>query len=326
MFWLRNARQGPRHAEKPGFAATTQRWAATHDRAFGLVVLMFPFWLVGQVARDDAWLTGMCFYIPSPFLAGAYLGFGLDYALKRRFRRSLVALALSVLPLGFVMLVENQFLRPSTPAQARAVRLVHWNVGGKLRPDGEQRVLRAEQADVYVLSEMGDGALVRDFRETLGPSYQATVFGNLAVVAKGEVRPRGWLLNRAGARVHSVAWEHEGRSALLFVVDLPANVLVARAPLLEAVNAFIERDQPDLILGDFNAPRRSRALARLPDGYQHAYDTVGRGWGYTWPVPLAMCALDQCIFSSRVVPVQYRLVSTMQSDHRYQIFDFLSGP
>lgn len=300
-----------------------ERLAAIRDRVFRLAALLFPFWLVGQAARDDSWLTGLCFYIPSAFLMVAYLGFGLAYALGKRYRRSLLALVLGVLPLGFVLFVENDFFRPRPPARSDAVRLVHWNVGGKLRPSGEQRVLLAERADVYVLSEKGNDLPVQQFRDALGPSYQARVFGNLAVVAEGDVRSRGWLLNRDGAKVHSVAWEHEGWSLLLFIVDLPSNVLVARAPLLREVVALIERDRPDLVVGDFNAPRRSRALTRLPGGYRHAYDSVGRGWGYTWPVPLPMYSLDQCIFSGRIEPVRYGLVSTTRSDHRYQVFDFL---
>ena len=77
-----------------------------------------------------------------------------------------------------------------------------------------------------------------------------------------------------------------------------------------------------VITRDFNAPRRSLAFTELPAGYQHAFDSVGFGYGNTWPMPVPMYALDQCIFGPRVVPADYRLVSSAHSDHRLQVFDF----
>lgn len=79
---------------------------------------------------------------------------------------------------------------------------------------------------------------------------------------------------------------------------------------------------PFWVVGDFNAPRRSRALCELPAGYRHAYDTAGTGCGYTWPVPIPMYALDHSLHSASIVPVRYTLESSVYSDHRLQIFDF----
>jgi vancomycin resistance protein VanJ len=305
-----------------GATTAKQRLASVRDRAFAVASMLLPLWLVGQIARDSSWLTGLCFYIPSAFLAMAFLGFGLIYALGKRHRKALLAVAISLPPLGFVGFVENRFFRPRPPAHPGALRLVHWNTGGALSRSGARRVLLAQHADLYVLSEIGASQSVRSFTEALGQPYQASVFGNMAVVGKGTLRPGGWIFNRNRAKVQSVVWEHAGRSATLFVVDLPSDVFVPRAPILEEIINLVERYQPDLIVGDFNAPRRSRALGELPTGYGHAYDTSGSGFGYTWPVPVPMYSLDQCIHASRVTAIRYDLVRSVHSDHCCQVFNF----
>jgi vancomycin resistance protein VanJ len=88
------------------------------------------------------------------------------------------------------------------------------------------------------------------------------------------------------------------------------------------VVADMQALNPDLVLGDFNAPRRSRALDPLPQGYTHAYEAVGHGWAYSWPMPLPVLAIDQTILSDRIEPFSYALHSTIVSDHRMQVLDF----
>jgi endonuclease/exonuclease/phosphatase family metal-dependent hydrolase len=98
--------------------------------------------------------------------------------------------------------------------------------------------------------------------------------------------------------------------------------LVKRDPLLRRVLAAMASEKPDLVLGDFNSPRRSRALDPLPEGFTHAYDAAGRGWAYSWPVPLPVLAIDQTIVGARLEPLAYALHSTIVSDHRMQVLDF----
>ena len=158
-------------------------------------------------------------------------------------------------------------------------------------------------------------------------AYQSVAFGGLAVVGRGTVHADGWLADRDGFRVQAVTWDYAGHTTRLFVLDLPSDVWVARGPLLREVVALMARHRPDLVVGDFNAPRRSWALADLPAGYAHAYHTAGGGWGYTWPVPVPVYALDHCLHGPRVRPVRYELGGLAgNSDHRYQVFDFTPDP
>jgi hypothetical protein len=207
--------------------------------------------------------------------------------------------------------------------------VVHWNTGGRPDRPGIVEPLAAERADLYVLTEVPPDGSVEGVRAALDApeSYRSAWFGGSAVVGRGEVRANGWLVHRGRAKVQAVSWRHAGRTVELLVVDLPSEVWVARDPLLREINRLVEQYHPDLVIGDFNAPRRSWALSRLPAGYRHAYETAGGGWGYTWPVPVPVYALDHCLHGPRVVPGRYGLAGMGgTSDHRYQVFDFSIAP
>jgi vancomycin resistance protein VanJ len=297
------------------------RFARLRFALFACSFSLVPFWAVGQVARDHFWITGLFFYIPSAFVAVLLFGWSLVHLWCRRWRAAVLSACLAIAPAGVVLFAENR-LFADRPATAGQLRLVHWNVGGRLEKSGAQNVLIAQQADLYVLSEIPNAAAVEELRDSLGAAYEAQIFGNLAVVATGKVRAKGWLIDRRRTKVQEVAWQiHEGTLNLM-VVDLPSDIGIHRAPLLREVNSLIERLQPDLVVGDFNAPRRSWALVELPDGYRHGYDTAGSGFGYTWPVPVPIYALDHCIHSRRALPAWYGLNSSFDSDHRMQLFDF----
>jgi vancomycin resistance protein VanJ len=278
-------------------------------------------WAVGQVLRDSTWLSGLCFYVPSPFLAVVLMAAVLFFLAVGRRRSALLAFVLVVPPLGVVLCVENQLVR-SESAPPGPLRMVHWNVGRTLHRPGVRAFLADRRADLYVLSEIPDVQSVEQFCDDLGGNYRAEVFSNLAVVGRGRVVLLGRLMDRDGARAQVVGWEYDGHSLLLLVADLPSDIRVPRDPLLRELNEHIRRHGPDLVVGDLNAPRRSRALGELPPGYQHAYDSVGSGVGYTWPVPLPIYALDHCIHGRRVTPTHYTLRSSVHSDHRCQVLDF----
>uniref|UniRef100_A0A7C2P0X0 Endonuclease/exonuclease/phosphatase domain-containing protein n=1 Tax=Schlesneria paludicola TaxID=360056 RepID=A0A7C2P0X0_9PLAN len=278
-------------------------------------------WLVGQWFRDATWLTGLCFYVPSPLVA---IAFGIWWIVAwrhREWRHGWLALGLMLPPLVVTLLLENQPLAARRASLAADFRLVHWNVGSQLRLPRTRETLIAARADVYVLSEVGESESVERLREALGEEYRAVTFSTLAVLARGRLTLGERWLERRRTLVQSVNWEQGGRALELFVVDLPSELNVPRDPLLREVHALIERQQPALIVGDFNAPRRSRALSQLPAGYGHAFEAAGSGCGYTWPSPLPVLAIDHCIHGPQIVPVRYRLQTSLISDHCLQVFD-----
>jgi endonuclease/exonuclease/phosphatase (EEP) superfamily protein YafD len=306
-------------------ALTPPRTRRDRLRAYALrgFLVLFAAWAVGQAARDATWLTGLAFYIPSPVLATLALPLAAVFAASRLPRRSLLLLALAAPPVVFVAYVENDFAA-KPPGPPGEFRLLHWNVKGQLGRERVRAAAASERADLYVFTEahspLAVGELVVALRGV--GAYRSARFGGLAVVGRGDVRDGPRLIDRPRSQAWLVGWEYAGRSLNLLVVDLPSEIDVPRNPLLREVNALIEAHRPDVVVGDFNAPRRSWGLAELPGGYAHAYHAAGGGWGYTWPRPVPVYALDHCLFGPRVVPARYRLGPHPGSDHRCQVFDF----
>ena len=144
----------------------------------------------------------------------------------------------------------------------------------------------------------------------------------MAIVARGSLEKGHSLVNTERTKAYTVTWTGRAGSLILVAVNLSSSLSFHRDPGLQALCEGMQRVQPDIVVGDFNAPRRSRALEPLPKGFRHAYDCAGSGWSYTWPVPCPVYAIDQCIVGSRVRPIRYFLVSTLRSDHRAQVMDF----
>lgn len=278
-------------------------------------------WFVGQLARDVTWWTALAFYFPSPLLAGLLVFVSILFGVRRQYRTAGGLLLLALPPAAMTMFIESHPIATLSPATHSEFRVVHWNVGARLQSPGAIEVLASQAADLYVISEAGYPAGIESLRARLGESCKAYSFGSLAVFSADPVRLGPVLLQRRRAIVQLVEWERGGRSLHLMVVDLPSDLSVPRDPLLQVIRQLIVDHQPDLVIGDFNAPKRSRALSALPAGYRHAYDAVGHGWSYTWPSVAPMLAIDHCLIGPEIVPVRYELRTSWSSDHRLQVFD-----
>ncbi|MGE3807293.1 MAG: endonuclease/exonuclease/phosphatase family protein [Gemmataceae bacterium] len=291
-----------------------------------LVTLAILLWSVGQLFRDATWLTGLCFYIPSPLLALFLLL--LAGWLWRKRRRWAMAMGLAALmPASFVVFIVNQFWTSGSPADSLPVRLVHWNVwNGRLGWEAIQADLVTERADIYVLSEAPEEAERIGLAHALGPEFTVVSKGDLAIVARGQLDPVRWLAFDDGVKALLVRWHAPRGSCAVLVVDLASSLSLPREPRLRRVGDLMVRVQADIVVGDFNAPRRSRALSPLPAGYVHAYDAAGQGWSYTWPMPCPVYAIDQCMVGPRVRPLRYQLRGSWRSDHRCQVLDFAIVP
>lgn len=298
---------------------------------------ILPAWIVGQMFRDSMHLTALCFYIPSPLVV--ILLFGKALRNFRKPRRAVRPFLWMLLPLMSILLLENHWDRRALRSEKKEVhRLVHWNIYGS--NFGLKNILQTVdeyQPDLMVLSEVPKIVRTARFHERYREGYSILQIGNMVIVGKGhlatvEVTP----LTRG--TVGLVEWNDRDRKRLVLVADLPSSILIARDPILRQLNRLIEEHHPDFLVGDLNAPRLSNQLQRLPAGYRHAYDAVGAGWSYTWPVRWPMhsvlrpvlesillapvLSLDHCIIGPDVKPLHYDLRTTRFSDHRLQLFEF----
>jgi vancomycin resistance protein VanJ len=275
-------------------------------------------WIVGQAARDRTWLTGLCFYIPSPALSAALAV--VSFVAWRRKRRTIavMALVLALPPIVCTAALENRWVSAGdeTPPPG-SLRLLHWNVfWGHLGWDRVESEVVRRSPDLCVLSEAPKDLLAETLAGRLGESYRSLEIAPMWIVARGALRSEGWLADTREMKVHSILWDSPAGTIRLFAVDLCSSPFVARDPWLRRLTALAAERRPDIIVGDMNSPRRSAALSELPGGYRHAYDAAGSGWSYTWPVPCPVYAIDQCIVGARIQPIRYELVTTSASDHR----------
>lgn len=281
---------------------------------------LFAAWAVGQLARDLTLPTALLFYLPSAMVAVLLAALAGVARWQRRPAWPLLLAALA--PAAVALAVENRWSPPAPPARrVEAFRVVHWNVSGGWVGAGDQaREIARRDPDLVVLSE-GPERVARRVAADL-PGYRARSFGSLSLLAR-EIEGGEWVEREPALQVVAAAIPWRGRRVELLAVNLGSAPLVPRAPSLARVVELIEARRPDLVIGDFNAPRRSWALARLPAGWRHAYDEAGWGWSATWPVPVPLLAIDQAVVGPRYQVAGYRLAGTPWSDHRLQQVDLL---
>jgi vancomycin resistance protein VanJ len=276
-------------------------------------------WGVGQIFRDRWNSTAICFYLPTILVSAWYLLAVVVASVRgNRPRRRAYATALA-LTLGVVLFLENQWQEPATePITEEPLLAMHWNVNAGAGDWGgvlEEGI--AIDADLVVITEPAYRLSPADV-----PQYQLMKFDEFAIVAKGELSGTRSLENDRHLDVAIVDWQSRQGPLKVMLCDIKSYLRNSRHRALGIIHQHLEREQPDLVLGDFNAPRRSWRLAYLPTGYQHAYHAAGAGWSGTWPYPLWLYSLDHILCGERIVPLRYDLISAPPSDHARQEFSF----
>jgi endonuclease/exonuclease/phosphatase (EEP) superfamily protein YafD len=256
-------------------------------------------------------------------VSGLLLGIAAAARWRRRPALGIVLAALPPLAVG--LLVEHRWWAPVevAPAGGPPLRVLHWNVSGGWVGAGEQaREIAGAAPDLVVLSE-APARVARGVAAAL-PGFRAATYDSLSLFARDPGRGH-WLERSRRLQVVEFVLPWRERELRVLAVNLGSALRVPRDPSLRRVTALIAERRPDLVVGDFNAPRRSRALSRLPPGYRHAYDEAGRGWSATWPVPVPLIAIDQAIVGPRWRVTGYRLAGTPWSDHRLQRFELVAA-
>jgi len=285
------------------------------------VVGLFGVWLAGLWFRDGNKVTALCILVPSAAIGLGLLATAVLARLCTCRRLALAAAILSIPPAISTLLVENRWLPPKPQGDpARKLRIVHWNIGPS--PNGlapKIAVLKELEADAYILSEAYRSEVVAELTQALGPGLTHVRRHSMLLLARGPTRA---ILKdeRIKRRAYLTEWDSPHGTLRIMLVDGPTSYYHTR--LLRDIRARIGELTPDIAAGDFNASRRSRALAYLPEGFAHAYDAVGTGWSATWHDRYPIWDIDQCIFGPRIRPIRYRLHSTGLSDHRLGVFDF----
>jgi endonuclease/exonuclease/phosphatase (EEP) superfamily protein YafD len=302
--------------------------------------------VAGQILKDTTLASALVFYVLAPpFVAAALLVAGLWPGWRKRPAAACLVASFALVPLGLSLFLDHGLASRAVPGRAKArdddgggappggaaagrpLRVVAWNVA--FVPFGAGPLayrLRPYDPDLLMLTEFQSWYAPR-LASALGSDRTARPMETMCLIARGAIEGARWVEADDRVQIFVADWKipgADGAAGTLRVmgVNLTSSPLVKRDPLLRRVLAAMASEKPDLVLGDFNSPRRSQALDPLPEGFAHAYDVAGHGWTYSWPMPLPVLAIDQTILGDRIEPLSYALHSTIVSDHRMQVFDF----
>jgi endonuclease/exonuclease/phosphatase (EEP) superfamily protein YafD len=288
----------------------------------GLLLLLF---LAGQVLKDRTLATALVFYLSAPpVVAAALVVIGFWPGWRKRPAAACFAASFALAPIAVSALLDHHVLAQplADRAAGRPLRVVAWNVA--FVPFGAGPLayrLRPYDPDLLMLTEFQSWYAPR-LASGLGSDRTARPMDTMCLIARGGIEAARWVEADDRLQIFVADWIPGSGRLHVMGVNVISSPIVPRDPILRRVLAAMDREKPDLVLGDFNSPRRSRALDPLPAGYVHAFDAAGRGWTYSWPVPLPVLAIDQAILSTRLEPLHYALHSTIVSDHRMQVLDF----
>lgn len=288
--------------------------------------LLFPVlgaaWLFGWLVRDvNAW-TLWPFFIPAPLIAGwGLLSLILRGRRVGRARRTMTA-GLTALALLKIAVFDTRWGAGPPPPEG-ALRVVHWNVAHA--PFGYVPLLKtlaADRPDLVILVETKVSQDIPFFAQRELGLPHAFQDQGMVILSRFPFEPKG-TLPVANARAWWAQVETPHGPLRVVTVDIHSHPTLNRRQAAEPLAAWVDthaHDAPLLVVGDFNTPRDARALQPLRTHLRHAYETAGRGWPYTWPLPVPMYSIDHAWISDHLSAHDYRLRKSSLSDHLRQVF------
>ncbi|MCA9441853.1 MAG: endonuclease/exonuclease/phosphatase family protein [Candidatus Omnitrophica bacterium] len=285
---------------------------------------VIPFlWLPGQILKDRFLPLNFLYYIPPLlcFFSGCVAFFTMGRAWK--WLRWTVLL-IAILALAKSLVLDFEYHSRGEPT-TESIRFVQWNVSaGRFGTELLVDRLRSNRPDLILLSEAPpDMESLKISRALFRNGYWFRSDG-MALLSRFpiEVLER---LDLPDGRGWAATVKTGARSFDLVAIDLRANLFVSRQPDLEFLSDWVvnrETDRPLIVAGDFNTPRDSVHFQGLRKNLQHAYETSGHGWPYSWPFPVPLIQTDHMWCSEGIEPIDHRYDFTLGSDHLPQVFDF----
>jgi endonuclease/exonuclease/phosphatase (EEP) superfamily protein YafD len=285
-------------------------------------------WLAGLALGDRPPPLMWLYLIPAPLVGALGLIEGLLRMRRSSRARNVAVFGFTALALIKVFAVDSRWHRP-TPLPSGALRVVHWNVAyANFGFVPLLETLAPYRPDLVILSEARPSQDIAYFsNRDLGLPHTRQADG-MALLFRYPFVPLGPIPiadgSAWGARLATPAGELD-----VVCVDVVSHPAIDRAKALAPLTRWLHErvsDVPLLLIGDFNTPRDSRAFRGIRERLMHAYETAGRGWPYTWPLPIPLFAIDHSWHSPEIAVHRYRLRNAPLSDHRRQIFEISIRP
>jgi len=286
-------------------------------------MLMMSCWVLGLVLGDrwiwSQWLS----WIPSLLL----IPFGLAWwsgamMLKRSYRAASPGLVALLIGPGFFLATQ---WRPGSSIPGEGFTIVQWTVGSVWHGSDDYARVIIETGGDLTLFEGGRRVRWNDsIKEWLGPESSPLSTGIISVLTRFTVTRLQtviWTDEIYAARLDVKAPGFEEEPLRLLLVDLPSDPARGRQDVATQFRQLIldsEIGPIDLVIGDFNMPLGSTALASLFPDLEEAWHTAGEGWGPTFPRQWALYRVDHIFVGPRVRITNLRTHDPGMGRHRLQ--------
>jgi vancomycin resistance protein VanJ len=312
-------------------------------------------WLLLYFVGERWWITSLALYLPPVGFASPLVLLVPALVLSKR-RRLLALQLLSLLLVLFPLMGLNLSWQRAPAADARALRLVSYNVNsayGGFREIAKE--VLANEPDLVFLQELGDFRAA-EMSAALGPDYphsRAThdlyVASRFPILAEDEP-PRLPFFNEMRSprftklvietplgivtffNVHAVSPRgalHELRGDGLRKELASGRLLRGERAESLQVHAALRRLQvktmselaareagPVVIVGDTNLPVLSPVRREYLGGFRDGFSEAGSGFGYTFPARWPWMRIDVVLASSQLRFTKFDVGSGEMSDHR----------
>lgn len=280
-------------------------------------VLFVCGWLLHLTVRDSYRSIALFFYLsPLVILCGqgllATMGWGILG--KRRLAKCFaLASTVSLLLLAFFTFRVG----PASDDRQDGLRVFYWNTaGGQLGWDGVLNSIKRENPDIIAVVE---GGYNHRHWITVFPDYEQTdLSGQIVLLSRLPIQQVGTCRISESGIFKRICVTYDGQPLQIVAVDIASNPFANRQEIFEKLAEQIQswNDQPLLMVGDFNTTNDSVHLEALSRYMQNAFDTAGRGYTATWPVPVPLIQIDYAWHNHLIEVNSCRYGWNEFSDHR----------
>ena len=212
----------------------------------------------------------------------------------------------------------------SQPVDATDLVLVHWNAtwpGKGMDLPQAYRAIEATDADLVVVTEPGTFGWGQDGRPFVAGWPHVIRTTGLVILSRHQLLEVTPVLNADQVSLVQARVLIDGVERLIWIVDLPSDPRRSRKAVFDQLlsGALAKQlEAPDIVVGDFNVPRHSHALAAAFPDHRNAFDEAGAGWSGTWPRAWPLWQLDQLLLGPELTAVRYEVVDPGAGYHRMQ--------
>jgi vancomycin resistance protein VanJ len=295
------------------------------------------------VQGEQWWPTSLVLFGPTWLLHLVLAASGVAWSMFHRGIGLAVLLALSELVLLMPVLgYQPPWPNSASPPSGAPVRLVTWNIGGRLDYTEVKRLFGEHRADIVVFQECG--GLTKDSMPPELATLSAHECSGMCMlsrfpVTKVEDRDRKdvWDVGGSGAIVRYTFAGPDGPFTLTNVhletpregfEDFIHHGLGPGIATLSAKNAqrytearlaheWTEREPllPRLVAGDFNTPPQSDLLRDNWLGFSNCFSVTEHGFGHTKETRWLGVRIDHVLASTQWSCVNTEMLSGFSSDH-----------